>query len=152
MLNYFEVMLSIIELTARQTIFSKPWNIMESQKRPSKYHLSINYLAEKKDRISHHWKVQNKTFSVISKCHISIKFLAKKRWYSMLKKKSSYRFLKTERLSFSFLKISCKFRKYYGKIIFLPTSCVEKDILLLPEIHNINVSFIRKIHKLFLSS
>ena len=82
---------------------------MESSKRPSKFHLSINLLADKKavfpitekfktrtfqesvniilastfwlkkDRISHHRKVQNMSFSVISKYHLSINFLAQKR-------------------------------------------------------------------------
>ena len=33
----------------------------------------------KKDRISHHWKAQNKNFSVISKYHLSIIFLATKK-------------------------------------------------------------------------
>ena len=53
-------------------------------------------------------------------------------------------FLRTEILYFPFLKISCKPRKYYGKIIFLPTSCVEKGFLLLQGIHNINSSFTLK--------
>ena len=48
--------------TARKTIFPKPWNIMESSKRPSKYHLSINFLAEKKDHISHTEKCKATTF------------------------------------------------------------------------------------------
>ena len=61
-------------------------------------------------------------------------------------------FLRTERSSFSFLIKSCNFRKIYGKIIFLSISCVEKDIHLLPEIHNINFSLIQKIQKFFLSS
>ena len=60
-------------------------------------------------------------------------------------------FLVTEISSFSLHKTSCKFRKNYGKIIFLPTSCVEKDLLLLPGIHNINFFFIRKIHNMNLS-
>ena len=34
--------------TARKTIFPRSWNIKESSKRPRKYHLSINFLAEKK--------------------------------------------------------------------------------------------------------
>ena len=63
-------------ITTRKTIFSKSWNIMESLKRQSKYHLSINFI-----NISHHRKVQNKNFSVISKYHLSITFLAKKRPY-----------------------------------------------------------------------
>ena len=92
--------------TARKTIFPRSWNIKESSKRPRKYHLSINFLAEKKtifpitemfkartsqqlvnivfpstswlkkDRISNHRKVQNKNFPVISKYHISVNFLA----------------------------------------------------------------------------
>ena len=33
--------------TARKTIFLRSWNIIESSKRPRKYHLSINFLAEK---------------------------------------------------------------------------------------------------------
>ena len=53
-------------------------------------------------------------------------------------------FLRSKISSFSFLKISCKFRKYYGKIIFLTTSWIEKYLPLLIEIHNINFSFIRK--------
>ena len=34
--------------TAGKTIFFKSWNIMESSKRSSKYHLSINLLAHRK--------------------------------------------------------------------------------------------------------
>ena len=67
--------------TARKTIFPKSWNIMESSKRPSKYHLSINFLAQKKDYIWHQRKVQNKYFSVISKYHLSSSFWFKKRSY-----------------------------------------------------------------------
>ena len=37
-----------IYFIARKTIFSNSWNIMESSKRSSKYHLSINFLAERK--------------------------------------------------------------------------------------------------------
>ena len=99
------------DITAQKTIFSKSWNIMESSKRPSKYHLSINFLAEKKAvfpitekfktrtsqqpvniifpstfwlkkaRISHSRKDQNKNFSVVSKYHLSSNFLAQKRPY-----------------------------------------------------------------------
>ena len=80
---------------------------MESSKRESKYHLSINFLVEKKtvfpvtekfkprtfqyleniifhyffgskkDSISHLRKVQNKNFSVTSKYHISINLFGK---------------------------------------------------------------------------
>ena len=53
-------------------------------------------------------------------------------------------FLRTWVSSFSFVKVSRKFRKYYGNIIFVPTSCVEKGFLLLPEVHSINSSFILK--------
>ena len=35
--------------TARKTIFLRSWNIIESSKRPRKYHLSINFLAEQKN-------------------------------------------------------------------------------------------------------
>ena len=63
----------------RKTIFPRSWNIIECSKRPRKYHLSINFLALKKDRISHHQKVQNKNFSVTSKYHLSINFLALKK-------------------------------------------------------------------------
>ena len=34
--------------TARKTIFPRSWNIIESSKRPRKYHFSINFLAEKR--------------------------------------------------------------------------------------------------------
>ena len=44
-----------------------------------------------------------------------------------------------------FLKILCKFCKYYKKVIFLPTTYVEKDLFLLLNIHNINFSFIQKL-------
>ena len=38
----------ITECIARKTIRPKSWNIIESSKGPSKYHLSINFLAQKK--------------------------------------------------------------------------------------------------------
>ena len=43
-----------------KTIFPKSWNIMESSKRLSKYHLSINFLAQKKTLfpISEKFKIQ----------------------------------------------------------------------------------------------
>ena len=57
----------------------------------------------------------------------------------MLKKISSYRFFIGPKHPLpTFLK------EYYGNIIFLPTYCVGKDLLLLPEIHNTNFSFILK--------
>ena len=64
--------------TARKTIFPKFWSIMERSRRPSKYHLSINFWL-KKDRISHNQKVQNKNFLVISKYHLSINLLDQKK-------------------------------------------------------------------------
>ena len=35
-------------ITAQKNIFSTPWNITKSSKRPSKYHLSINFVAQEK--------------------------------------------------------------------------------------------------------
>ena len=61
--------------TARKIIFLMSWNITESSKRSSKYHLSITFLTKKKDRISRHSKQE---LSVISKYNISINFLAQK--------------------------------------------------------------------------
>ena len=58
-------------LPLHKTVFPKSWNIMGSSKRPSKYHLFSNFLAEKKT-----------VFSITEKI----------KWYSMLKKISSYRF------------------------------------------------------------
>ena len=54
---------------------------MERSNRPSEYHLSINFLAQEKDPISHLPKDHNKNFAVISKYHLSIIFffLAKKK-------------------------------------------------------------------------
>ena len=46
MINIFKQLEEII-ITARKTIFLTSWNVMESLKRPSKYNLSINFLAEK---------------------------------------------------------------------------------------------------------
>ena len=48
--------------TARKTVFSRFWNIMESSKRPSKYYLYINFLAKKKDRIPITEKLKTRTF------------------------------------------------------------------------------------------
>ena len=74
-----------ININTARTIFPKSWNIMESSKRPSKYHLSINFLAEKRPYF-HHRKVQNKNFSVISKYHLSSIFGSKKDCISHLRK------------------------------------------------------------------
>ena len=54
----------------------KSWDIKESSKRPSKYHLFINFFAEKKTVFPIIKKFKN--FSVISKYHLSINFLAQK--------------------------------------------------------------------------
>ena len=123
--------------------------------------LSFHQLfASKKDRISPSRKVQNKNFSVISKYHVSISFfvswlekdrifhpwniqnkgfLGTNKRYPMLKK-ISYRF-------FTFfegwIKLS-HFLKHCASFFFVPTSCVEKNLLLPPEIRNINFSFIQK--------
>ena len=51
---------------------------MGNLKTPSKYHHSINVLAQKKG-ISYLQKVQNKNFSVIGKYHLPINFLAQKK-------------------------------------------------------------------------
>ena len=77
----------VLTFTARKTIFPKSWDIMESFKRPSKYNLSINFLAGKKDRTSHHRQVQDKNFSVISKYHLSINFLGQKKTIFPIPKK-----------------------------------------------------------------
>ena len=71
----------------------------------------------KKDRISHHRKVQNKDFSVNSKNHLSINFLSKKKPYFLFPKSSkeeisaiskyriSINFLAQKRQYFPFQKI-----------------------------------------------
>ena len=48
--------------TARKTIFPRSWNIIESSKRPRKYHLSINFLAEKKTVFPITEKFKTRTF------------------------------------------------------------------------------------------
>ena len=128
---YYDI-LDFTGTTARKTIFPESWNIMESSKIPSKYHLSISFLAQKRTVFS----ISEKYFPVISKYPLSINFLAQKRPYFHLQKVQNkefsviskhgitcYRkyhlivFLRTtERLSVLVLKISCKFRKYKGKI------------------------------------
>ena len=60
--------------TARKTIF--PGISWKAQKDQVNIFPSTFWL--KKGRISHHWKVQKKNFSVISKYHLSINFLAQK--------------------------------------------------------------------------
>ena len=53
---------------------------MKSSKRPRKYHLSINFLAQKRP-CPHLQKVQNKDFPVITEYHFSINSFAKSRPY-----------------------------------------------------------------------
>ena len=95
--------------TAQKIIFTKSCNIIKSSKSPTKGHLSINFLAQKrpylpspklskqelssnrqisffhkpfvlkKGRISHLRKIQIKNFTVISKYQLFINFLAQKR-------------------------------------------------------------------------
>ena len=48
--------------TAGKTIFLKSWNIMEKSNRPSKYHLSINFLAEKNTIFPITERVKTRTF------------------------------------------------------------------------------------------
>ena len=97
----------------------------------SKYNPSMTFLAEKDTVFPIYGELKIRFFPVISKFHLSINFLAQKRpyylspknskqevfnnhltWNSMLKKISSYRFIRTERSYFSVLKISCIFLKY----------------------------------------
>ena len=61
----------------KRPYFPSPKNSKQELSVISKYHLSINFLAQK-NRISHFRKDQCKNFSVISKYHISIKFLDQK--------------------------------------------------------------------------
>ena len=60
--------------TARKAIFPKSWNIKKNSKRPSIYHLSINFLAEKKTVFP-----ITKYFSETSKCHLSMNFFTQKK-------------------------------------------------------------------------
>ena len=48
LLNYVYPLWLNLPDTARKTIFPRSWNITEGSKRPRKYLLSINFLAEKK--------------------------------------------------------------------------------------------------------
>ena len=75
MIHYEKVLGNVFErgeskfcavFTAQKIMFTRSWNIIESSKRPCKYHLSINVLGEKKN------------FSVTSKYHLSMKFLTQK--------------------------------------------------------------------------
>ena len=72
----------------QKTTFPKSWNISESSKRPTKYHVPMNFSAQKKHLFNNSksskqelFKAQNKNFPVISKYHLSINFLAQKRPY-----------------------------------------------------------------------
>ena len=51
----------------------------ENLKKTNIYHLSINFLAQKKNYILHLQKVQNKDFPIISKYHLSNNFLVQKK-------------------------------------------------------------------------
>ena len=135
--------------TARKTIFLRSWNIRESSKIPCKYHLFINFLAEQKDRISHHRKVQSENFSVTSKYHIFFNFLAQRKTVFFISKTFKTRtfnlslkmtfnaeeniislffvlLCKAEPPPSSFLRLP-KLRKHCEKINSVPTYCVEKD-------------------------
>ena len=67
---------------------------MESSNKPSEYHLSINFLTQEKDPISHLPKDHNKNFAVISKYHLSIIFFLaiKKDLISPLQKRQKKKF------------------------------------------------------------
>ena len=52
----------LASIPAQKTIFPKSWNIMESLKRPSKYHLFINFLAEKVTVLPISEKFKTRTF------------------------------------------------------------------------------------------
>ena len=52
----------VATFTAQKTIFSRPCNIMKSSKRPSKYHLSINFLSSKKTAFPTSKKFKTRTF------------------------------------------------------------------------------------------
>ena len=106
----------VLQYAARKNIFPRFWNIIGSSKRPCNYQLSINVLAEKrpyfpspkssnqelssnqeiyfrqlfglrKDHIYHFWNGQNKNFSVISKYHISVNFLAQEKIVFLISEK-----------------------------------------------------------------
>ena len=83
----------------------------------SKYHLSINFLAQKRPYFSSLKSWKQKPFN------------NKLTWNFMLKKILSYRFIRTEISFFSALKISSNFCKNQGKIIFSPSCCVKKNSL-----------------------
>ena len=48
--------------TARKTVFPRSSNIMESSKTPSKYHVPINFLAQKKTVFPISKKFKTRTF------------------------------------------------------------------------------------------
>ena len=90
-----------------------------------------SFFSSEEDRICYLWKVQNVSFSVISKQG------------SMLYKTSTYHFFQNWKIIFFWF---LKYHKRFVNTIFLPTSCVGKGLLLLPETHNIKFFFIQKIH------
>ena len=67
-------------IIAQRTIFPKPWNILESSKSLSKYHHSINVLAQKKPYFPYPKSPKQELFSNLQT------------WYFMIKKISSYCF------------------------------------------------------------
>ena len=115
----------------------------------------------KKDPISHCRKDQNKNFSVINKYHISIKFLAQKYHTRTFKLSVNMMFHPKEDIISSFFFVFCFFYvelkhpppPFSGYPSFLNTRQDHlftnllrwKRFFWLPEIHNINFSFILKL-------
>ena len=67
--------------TARKTIIPRSWNIIESSKRPCKYHLSINFLTEKKTLFPIPEKFKTRTFQWSVNIIFPSTFWLKKRPY-----------------------------------------------------------------------
>ena len=86
----------------------------------------INYFRIKKTGFPISKKFKTKTFQY----SINLVFHANENIILLL-------FFRTKRLYSSVLKVSCKFRKYLGNI-FLPSFCVEEDLLF-------NLNFFEKI-------
>ena len=61
--KYLEISLGILDATALEATFLKPWNIIQFSKISCKYHLLMDFL----ESVSHLWKVHNVYFSVIKK-------------------------------------------------------------------------------------
>ena len=64
--------------TARKTVFRMSWNIMQSSKRRSKYHLPNTFLAEKRLYSPSPKISKQELISVTSKYYLSINFLTQK--------------------------------------------------------------------------